>query len=630
MTITAKTVSKAAQGINRRRQRALTAYQLQANRKQNRFSKVIADSFNAGVAQRNALRENRQRLEEDQQVLRQRFADATSNVLSRDTLDFLEKMSDIAAPTLTSIFTGYESSRADRAGRFEKLLDKREDGMKRLQQANELAFRDSSAQRTETMRQREGLFKTSTALSKTVFDAEDGFLGDEFDAAAKDIELEAAQEENRLARAHKEKLERQIQVYKTSERNASNRQALARLDKEHKMAVKRIELSNTKTIALEKQRDTNARQRLVIQHKNDEIIRQRTSADRKTQMEAEIKARAEAAKEQRTFTAGENAAQRTFTAGQNAAGRTFTLQRDAAGNAFTLQRDAAGNEFTLQRDAAGNVMTLQRDAAGRAFTLQRDATGNAFTLQRGAASVKVAQEAAKRLAEVRAAQEKAKEEARVEREKKAASDAEELRKKEQEDELARIGARNAGSLAVAKVKKNSSSRGASGSYLQSLRNAPPVTSTAGSAAPVPKAEVPAVKPVEDITPIAVPEGEVELDAAGGLSPVAQPVVGRTLDANGVGTNNTVSPDDPQVGAVVPLDDPGDPLDNNPDDVAPDTSLAPEDTAALAVQVAELLQDDEGFNALGADVTDDDIVQYAQGLLGTNTALNNIFGNRQVS
>jgi len=55
--------------------------------------------------------------------LRQSYASATENVLNQETLQFLVDHSNIDAPTVTSIFAGFELARASRAERGREILD---------------------------------------------------------------------------------------------------------------------------------------------------------------------------------------------------------------------------------------------------------------------------------------------------------------------------------------------------------------------------------------------------------------------------------------------------------------------------------------------------------------------------
>lgn len=110
-----------------------------------KYGKLAKDVFDRSIQRQNRLIEIREAEEAVLQRDRESFHLATRDVLSKDTLDYLKSLSNIAAPTLTSVFTGYESARADEAAREERLLDKREDTIKRLQDDRQTIFREAGA-----------------------------------------------------------------------------------------------------------------------------------------------------------------------------------------------------------------------------------------------------------------------------------------------------------------------------------------------------------------------------------------------------------------------------------------------------------------------------------------------------
>ena len=136
-------LSRALTDLKNRTSRLDAGYRESVQTALTRYGKTAKEHFERSVQRRKRLIEVRQAEEGKLQRDREAFAAATQNVLSKDTLDYLKSLSNIAAPTLTSIFTGYESARADAAARQEKLLDKREDSIERLQRDRELVFREA-------------------------------------------------------------------------------------------------------------------------------------------------------------------------------------------------------------------------------------------------------------------------------------------------------------------------------------------------------------------------------------------------------------------------------------------------------------------------------------------------------
>ena len=72
--------------------------------------------------------------------LRQSYASATENVLNQETLQFLVNHSNIDAPTVTSIFSGFELARASRAERGREILDASISQETANQQVNQFAL----------------------------------------------------------------------------------------------------------------------------------------------------------------------------------------------------------------------------------------------------------------------------------------------------------------------------------------------------------------------------------------------------------------------------------------------------------------------------------------------------------
>ena len=101
------------------------------------IGKRVNSIFNSGFARRQRLLDLQQSREAANIATREQFTEVTRFVLGEKTLDWLREQGSINAPTLTSIFAGIESARADEAARFENLIDAQERSNERLSR-NEL------------------------------------------------------------------------------------------------------------------------------------------------------------------------------------------------------------------------------------------------------------------------------------------------------------------------------------------------------------------------------------------------------------------------------------------------------------------------------------------------------------
>ena len=322
----ATTTSSALAKLRRRRQSSNEAYRKTVSASLNKYGKVVQQSFQEGLVSRAALVAKREERENVQNSLRERFTAATSNVLSRDTLAMLHEHSTIAAPTLTSIFTGYETARADRADRFEKLLDKREDGMKRIEAADELAFRDAAANRQQSLAAQSNILNSGLAAQKALFASDGQGMATEAQFANTEIEISARQEEARRAREQALSLQKHRDKIAASRDAANNAQALARLDKQIGAATTRATIASEKAVALAKQKATA-----------DQV-------------------RFEASK---TFALKQQGQQQTFTAGQNAANRTAAATRQTSQQTFTAGQNAANRTAAATRQT--NAQTYETE-----------------------------------------------------------------------------------------------------------------------------------------------------------------------------------------------------------------------------------------------------------------------------
>lgn len=231
-----------------------------------RYGKVAKEVFDRSIARTSQLLQKRQSEESALQHERERFTEATRNVLSKDTLDYLKAMSSIAAPTLTSIFTGFEMARADEAGRYQALLNNREDAMKRTQADDQLALREANNVDQQLLASEGNLLRESTSLSdrslqsqlttdqlvaKSLVEADQSAVQRRFTQAES-----ALDRQSRLALANK-----QVEA-STAEMNA--RQAFER------------DMSNART--------TEERKQIEIRHENDLArIREEAKYDNKRQ-----------------------------------------------------------------------------------------------------------------------------------------------------------------------------------------------------------------------------------------------------------------------------------------------------------------------------------------------------------
>lgn len=157
--------SDALNNIRKRTDTLNSSYVSTVSTSINRYGKVAKDVFERSIARTSQLLQKRKEEEAALQQDRERFTAATRNVLSKETLDYLRTMSNIAAPTLTSIFTGFEMARADEAARYETLLNQREDAIKRTQADDQLALREANNVDQQLLASEGNLLRESTSMS---------------------------------------------------------------------------------------------------------------------------------------------------------------------------------------------------------------------------------------------------------------------------------------------------------------------------------------------------------------------------------------------------------------------------------------------------------------------------------
>jgi len=239
----ATSISTQLSRLRRKRQDSQQAHRKSTSAILNKYGKAVQQSFDDGLVSRANLIKKREERENRQQSMREQFTAATTTVLSKDTLDFLREQSNIAAPTLTSIFAGYESARADRANRTERLLDHREDALKRVEAADDLAFRDQAAARQERLRAEGNILSTGVATQNALFASDGQQLTTEAQFARLEQEQTVRVEEAAKARTHAVELQTQRDRMAQERQTASNTQALARMDKQIAAAQSSAELA---------------------------------------------------------------------------------------------------------------------------------------------------------------------------------------------------------------------------------------------------------------------------------------------------------------------------------------------------------------------------------------------------
>ena len=222
--------STALARLRRKRQDLQERYRTSTAASLNKYGKTVQQAFDDGLVSRANLINQRRDRETAQQSLREQFTLATSNVLSQDTLDILKSLSDIQAPTLTSIFLGYESARADRANRFEKLLDQRQEAVVRLEETDLAAFKAGESQRTENLRQRADILQTGQAASKVVFQSQSDGISTEEDFIKVDTQIQAKMEEGERQRKAAAALVEQRATLQAAQSSVNNTRAIARLN----------------------------------------------------------------------------------------------------------------------------------------------------------------------------------------------------------------------------------------------------------------------------------------------------------------------------------------------------------------------------------------------------------------
>lgn len=156
--------SDALNNIRKRTDTLNNSYVSTASTSIGRYGRVAKEVFDRSIARTSQLLQKRKAEEDTLQRDRERFTEATRNVLSKDTLDYLKSMSNIAAPTLTSIFTGFEMARADEAGRYQALLNNREDAIKRTQADDQLSLREANNVDQQLLASEGNLLRENTSM----------------------------------------------------------------------------------------------------------------------------------------------------------------------------------------------------------------------------------------------------------------------------------------------------------------------------------------------------------------------------------------------------------------------------------------------------------------------------------
>ena len=292
--------STALARLRRKRQDLQERYRTSTAASLNKYGKTVQQAFDDGLVSRANLINQRRDRETAQQSLREQFTLATSNVLSQDTLDILKSLSDIQAPTLTSIFLGYESARADRANRFEKLLDQRQEAVVRLEETDLAAFKAGESQRTENLSQRADILQTGQAASQVVFKSQsEGISTAEVFVKVETLIQAKVEEADRLRTAAAALLEQRAALQAAAS-SVNNDRAIAKLNLEIAAKQASAEAARVAAANLQTQRDTAAQQR-----------------QQSTQ---------------------------TFQAAQTTSDQTFTTTRDATNAANTLEQINARGE----------------------------------------------------------------------------------------------------------------------------------------------------------------------------------------------------------------------------------------------------------------------------------------------
>ena len=253
--------STALARLRRKRQDLQERYRTSTAASLNKYGKTVQQAFDDGLVSRANLINQRRDRETAQQSLREQFTLATSNVLSQDTLDILKSLSDIQAPTLTSIFLGYESARADRANRFEKLLDQRQEAVVRLEETDLAAFKAGESQRTENLRQRADILQTGQAASQVVFKSQSEGISTEEDFIKVETQIQAKVEEADRQRTAAAALVEQRATLQAAASSVNNDRAIAKLNLEIAAKQASAEAARVAAANLQTQRDTAAQQR---------------------------------------------------------------------------------------------------------------------------------------------------------------------------------------------------------------------------------------------------------------------------------------------------------------------------------------------------------------------------------
>lgn len=184
------------------------------------INKILNNDF----AQKKQLAEARRRNQEAINKLNNDYVRATQDVLSDDALQFLVQHSQIDAPTLTSIFAGFELARASKARKLNEQRQLEIEGIRQLdninQQVSEAATNLAEQQLATVARNQQQEIRSNERASDALLRAAQG----DIQAGERRQEIVENRAIRRTERAEDAELQRDLQNIRSGSRSQRNNQ----------------------------------------------------------------------------------------------------------------------------------------------------------------------------------------------------------------------------------------------------------------------------------------------------------------------------------------------------------------------------------------------------------------------
>jgi len=151
-----------------------------------KYAKIVKASLGKASDLTSYIKTKRNQREASLDTMRGQYIEATRTVLNSEALKQLAIHSNITAPTLTSIMSGYEHARASQAERIGSLVKASE---RRVVRDNANDQRDVTAQRQDLRDERTlagVVYEADKGANRDVFNSEGKLVGTEFDQQEKD------------------------------------------------------------------------------------------------------------------------------------------------------------------------------------------------------------------------------------------------------------------------------------------------------------------------------------------------------------------------------------------------------------------------------------------------------------